>query len=135
MLGGVAAATVDWSGRHTHPPALAQVSHRQPSHSGDMTTPADGQAREDRIRRTRLVRRGVVAAGATGALGAAVAIGATIHTAEATDAGSTDDQTAGDQRGQGFDQRFDDDFDQPPQVGQLAGPGGGGVAQGHSAGS
>ena len=88
-----------WTGPegHTDPPVLAQVGHREHSHSGDMTTPADSQARAERIRRTRLVRRGVVVAGATGALGAAVAIGATIQTAGAADSGTTDDQTPGDQ--------------------------------------
>ena len=100
-----------------------------------MTTLADSTERDEQVRRTRSIRRGVVATGAAGALGAAVAIGANIQTSGATDSGATD----GGQPPTGQDDRFstqdNQGLEQPPQAGRLAGPGGGGPAQGRSGGS
>jgi hypothetical protein len=100
-----------------------------------MTTPEDGTERDGQLRRTRSVRRGVVAAGATGALGAAIAIGASIHTSAATDSGATNDGQSPAGQDRSFSTQDNQGLEQPPQAGRLAGPGGGGPAQGRSGGS
>ncbi|WP_027860472.1 hypothetical protein [Marmoricola sp. URHB0036] len=115
-----------------------------------MSTPGEtGSEREEQLRRTRSVRRGVVAAGATGALGVAIAIGATIHGAGSTNSttpstGTTEDQSRPqlatpeeDDDDGGFQAPDDQQLQnqQVPQRGQLAAPGGSTPAQGHSSGS
>jgi hypothetical protein len=127
---------------HTDPAVRAQPGHRHRAHSDDVT-PEENSERTGQLRRTRAVRRGVVAAGATGALGAALAIGTTIHANGTTGSGgATDDQTFDPGEGQSFDQtpQLDQDDqgdqgDQGFQGGQLAAPGGAGPAQGRSGGS
>ena len=120
----------------------SQAGHRSRQHSDDVN-PDESNERSEQLRRTRSVRRGVVAAGATGALGAAIAIGTTIHASGATEPGTTDSGTTD---RQGLEQGYDDGFDQgevtqppqtgqQPQSGQLAAPGGNGPAQGRSGGS
>jgi hypothetical protein len=123
----------------------AQPGHRHRAQSDDVT-PDENNQLTGQLRRTRAVRRGVVVAGATGALGAALAIGTTIH-ADGTTAsgGATGDQTLDPGEGQSFDQTPqldqldqgdpDDQGDQGSQGGQLAAPGGSGPAQGRSGGS
>jgi hypothetical protein len=99
-------------------------------------TPDESNERNERLRRTRSVRRGVVAAGATGALGAALAIGTTIHASGTTAPGATGDQGTEQGTEQAPDQPSDQGgFDQAPPSGQLAAPGGNGPAQGRSGGS
>jgi hypothetical protein len=96
-----------------------------------MTTSEDNH-RDEQLRRTRSVRRGVVAAGTTGALGAAIAIGVTTQASGTTDSGTTEG-TGG--SGTTFGTTGDQGFDQSPPTGQLAAPGGGGQPQGRSSGS
>jgi hypothetical protein len=91
-----------------------------------------GEHRDSQLRRCRIVRLGVVAAGTTGALGAAVAIGASLHTAGAATPTVPDDQGSDQARQRQQPQGQPDQSDQP---GQLAAPGGSGPAQGRTGGS
>lgn len=101
-----------------------------------MTTARGSTEREDQVRRTRRVRRGVVAAGTTGAIGAAIAIGATTQATGSADTGTPDrEQIVPDDTGDSFEAPDDRGFDPAPQVGRLAAPSSGGPAQGRSSGS
>jgi hypothetical protein len=107
-----------------------------------MTTTGEDNQRDEQLRRTRSVRRGVVAAGTTGALGAAIAIGVTTQASGTTDSGTTGSGTTGSGTtgttggsGSTFGTSGDQGFDQSPPTGQLAAPGGGGQLQGRSSGS
>jgi hypothetical protein len=110
--------------------------------------------RDRQVRRTLTARRGVIAAGTLGAVGAAVAVGVTTQTA---DAGGDDDdqtgsvtqparqdaqqdQTEGQSQDQSQQQSQDSSRQQSqarpaPSDGQLAAPGGSGPPQGGSGGS
>ena len=115
-----------------------------------MTDPHPESALQHQIRRTARARRGVVAAGAVGALGTAIAIGVTTQASGTTDTtqedgsggqprGWTDDRGESGDLAQEEHEHEDDDGDQQfdqstPDGGQLAVPGGG-APQAHSGGS
>ncbi len=122
-----------------------------------MNDPRKGQERENQERRTATVRRGLVAAGTVGALGAALTIGVT-QTIASNRGGAEDQSTVPQQETQqetqqahqpAVHERDDDEGSddgqqqqqqvpnpQPPQgSGQLAVPGNGGPPQGQSSGS
>ena len=106
--------------------------------------------RQQQVRRTARARRGVVAVGAVGALGTAIAIGVTTQASGTTDTtqgdgsggqprGWTDDRGESGDLAQEEHEHEDDDEDQQldqstPDGGQLAVPGGG-APQAHSGGS
>ena len=117
----------------------------------------DWQTRQDRerqVRRTTSARRGLVAVGAVGALGTAMAIGVgqVTRSSQGTDDGSgfaqqnsqrAQQPTPRSDDGEFGDGEFGDDDGQQPQFqnpppqqgGQLVTPGNGGPAQGQSGGS
>jgi hypothetical protein len=124
--------------------------------------PMNGRDRESQARRTAAARRGLVAAGTVGALGAALTIGVT-QTIASNDSGTEDQSTVPQQDAPqdtqqdaqrahqpAVHERDDEEGDegsddqqlqqvpnpQPPQNGgQLAVPGNGGAPQGQSSGS
>src|SRR6478735_6857883 len=125
---------------HTRIPVRAQEPHRNARHGLLMTDSHPGSGRQQQVRRTTRARRGVVAVGAVGALGTAIAIGVTTQASGTTDTtqqngsgdrsgSSTDDQGAGGDLG--GDQQFDQST---PDSGQFASPGNG-APQAHSGGS
>lgn len=118
-----------------------------------MSEQDQSHGREPQIRRTTAARRGVMAAGAAGAIGAAVVLGVSTHTTAADSqptlkqggqqqrdlvpqdeqyqGGDTDDDEVPDDEGEGRDD-LGEHSQQPPAApqGQLTGPGTGGPAQG-----